>query len=396
VVLGLAACVLAVLASASVSVAFADGCTTAAHVTTCISPVGNPGGAVPSISIASPTGRDSYERGSRVRAHYSCSEVGGPVAIATCGGTVANGRTISTRSVGVQSFTVTATDSDGNRVTKTVRYRVWAYINPVRAVRNLVTGRVDMGVDYGGSGPILALGAGRVTVASDTDSGPASCWGRTCWPAGGIVVYRLADGPFAGKYVYVAENITVSVRAGQTVRAGQRIATLHPEFPDMETGWASGEGPETLAIARGHQCTCGDPGGWSSIEGRNFDRLLISVHGPSGYLQPNLPNQSMPAHWPAFRSIAHRALIPQARRPLSEGAARSSTPDRPRAGGLTRPATLVASVVSTVGVAQLVELRVVVPAVVGSSPIAHPSGKTWKSGHLHRALQTGRGPPGYQ
>jgi hypothetical protein len=180
-----------------------------------------------------------------------------------------------------------------------------AYVNPLRAVAHLQASRIDMGVDYSGSGPILALGEGRVTMARDHDSGPVSCWGRTCAPApGGIVVYRLLDGRFAGKYIYAVENITVSVKAGQTVRAGEKIATLHPASPNLEIGWASGHGAETLAVARGHQCTCGDPGGWSSIEGRNFDALLVWLGAPSGYLTTIPPGQHMPRGWPALP--AHR------------------------------------------------------------------------------------------
>ena len=59
------------------------------------------------------------------------------------------------------------------------------------------------------------------------------------------MVYRLVDGAFAGKYVYVAENVTVSVHAGQRVKAGERIAIAHGGFPYMETGWASGDSVET-------------------------------------------------------------------------------------------------------------------------------------------------------
>jgi hypothetical protein len=104
--------------------------------------------------------------------------------------------------------------------------KAWAHHNPLHWVSGLQPGRIDMGVDYAGAGPIRALGKGRVTMASNHDSGPVSCWGNTCWPGGGIVVYRLLAGPFAGKYVYVAERITVRVKRGQIVAAGQPIATL--------------------------------------------------------------------------------------------------------------------------------------------------------------------------
>jgi hypothetical protein len=177
----------------------------------------------------------------------------------------------------------------------------WTYVNPVRDVANLVPSRIDMGVDYWGSGPILAIGDAKV-VAARYIPGPESCWGKTCAPAPGAwVVYRLLDGPFAGKYVYIVENLTIDVKAGQLVRAGQRIAVLHPAQPHLEIGWAAGYSDETLAAADHHQCSCVDPGGWSSVEGRNFNGLLVRLGAPPGYLQQS-PAQSMPRGWPRLRS----------------------------------------------------------------------------------------------
>ena len=255
--------------------------------------------AIPVITITSPRPGGSYERGSRIFARFGCSSGETASPIATCKGTVRLGHALNTSSVGSRSFTVSATDTSGNTLVKTVHYTVWAYVNPLGAVAGLQPSRVDMGVDYSGSGPILALGRAKVVLATDRLTGPESCWGRTCVPApGDIIVYRLLDGPFAGRYVYVVENITISVRAGQTVRAGERIAILHQGSPNLETGWASGDGAETLAVARGHQCPCTDPGGWSSIEGRNFDQLLVWLGAPPGYLTTTPPNQHMPRDWP--------------------------------------------------------------------------------------------------
>lgn len=256
--------------------------------------------ALPKITIPAPFHGASYERGSLVRARFRCGEGGIASAIATCRGTVANGHRIPTGRLGRVRFVVTAADRSGHGVRKTVHYLVWEYVNPVKDVSGLMPRRIDLGVDYGGSGPLLALGRGRVTTASNTDSGPPSCWTISCWPGGGIVVYRLLDGPFAGKYVYVAEHLTVTVSAGQMVRAGQQIATLYPGYPWSEFGWAAGPGPEALAIADGHRCTCSDPGGWSSIEGRNMDALLVRLGAPSGYLQSSVPDQSMPRGWPRW------------------------------------------------------------------------------------------------
>jgi hypothetical protein len=102
-----------------------------------------------------------------------------------------------------------------------------------------------------------------------------------------------------GKYVYAVEHITLRVKVGEIVRQGQVIAVLHPGSPNLEIGWAAGRDAETLAVARNHQCACIDPGGWSSIEGRNFNGFLVWLGAPSGYLQET-PSQTMPRGWPAL------------------------------------------------------------------------------------------------
>jgi CSLREA domain-containing protein len=256
--------------------------------------------AIPRITIIAPLQAASYERGSRIAARFRCDEGGVASTIATCTGSVARGHGLGTRRLGSVPFVVTAIDKNGTRARTTVHYDVWIYLNPVRKVSGLTPRRIDLGVDYAGTGPLLAIGRARVTMASDTDSGPSSCWAISCWPGGGIVVIRLLDGPFAGKYVYVAEHITVSVRAGQTVSAGQQIATLHAGYPWSEWGWAAGPGPEAMAMADGHWChTCADVGDWSTIEGRNMNALLMRLGAPSGLFQP-IPNQSMPPGWPTW------------------------------------------------------------------------------------------------
>lgn len=259
--------------------------------------------SIATVVISSPRDGASYQRGSRVLAHFRCGGTSDPII--SCTGTVASGDPINTHSGPTKSFTVTAVDKSGNTYTTTVRYSVWAYVNPLRGVAGLRASRIDMGVDYSGSGPISAIGRARVIFARQNVSGPESCWGRTCAPPGSaMVVYRLLDGPFAGKYVYAVEHITVLVKRGQTVRAGARIAILHEGSPNLEIGWAAGRGAETLAVARHHQCACIDPGGWSSIEGRNFDRLLVWLRAPSGYLTSIPANQRMPRGWPGLPARA--------------------------------------------------------------------------------------------
>jgi hypothetical protein len=255
---------------------------------------------LPTVVITSPRDGGSYEHRSLVFAHYRCIAPPG-ARIVKCKSTVRVGHLMGTRTPGTHSFTVTAIDTNGNTASKTIHYTVWRYVNPLRAIASLQPSRIDMGIDYSGSGPILALGLAKIVLASDKLAGPESCYGNTCVPPpGDMIVYRLLAGPFAGKYVYAVENITIRVRRGQIVRPGQLIAILHEGSPNLEVGWASGRGAQTLAYARGHQCACTDPGGWSSIEGRNFNSLLAWLGAPSGYTTTVPENQSMPAGWPSL------------------------------------------------------------------------------------------------
>ena len=133
--------------------------------------------ALPTITILSPTRRGSYERGSRLVVRFRCAEGGITSPITSCHGSIPRGKRIRTGRVSTGRLVVTATDQSGHRTRKTVHYSIWAYVDPLRAVAGLTPLRIDMGVDYSGTGPLLALGRGRVTVASNRDSGPSACWG---------------------------------------------------------------------------------------------------------------------------------------------------------------------------------------------------------------------------
>jgi len=275
----------------------AIGLAISASATAAVAGAQAPAGSIPTITLSSPRQGASYARHARILARYRCSEDGRPVP--TCRGTVPAGHAVNTSSAGIRTFTVSATDATGNTVSRTVSYTVWTYVDPLREVTNLQPSRIDMGVDYSGAGPVLAIGRAKVVLATDRLAGPESCWGKTCVPPpGDIIVYRLLDGPFAGKFVYVVEHITIKVRAGQIVAPGQTVAILHQGSPNLELGWAAGRGAATLAAARGDQCACTDPGGWSSIEGRNFNALLVSLAAPSGYLTIVPAGQRMPPRWP--------------------------------------------------------------------------------------------------
>ncbi len=123
------------------------------------------------IMITAPRSGASYERGSRIVAHFRCEEGGSTMPISSCKGTSPNGHPINTRSAGSTTFTVSASDTSGNQLAKSIHYVVWTYGNPLHAVADLRASRIDMGVDYSGSGPILAIGDAKVVFASNNVGG---------------------------------------------------------------------------------------------------------------------------------------------------------------------------------------------------------------------------------
>jgi Peptidase family M23 len=160
------------------------------------------------------------------------------------------------------------------------------YTNPFGQIKNLTPLRVDMGVDYGGQGPIVAMADATVFFV-----------GGAGWPGGGFVGLTLNSGPFAGKQIYHAENITVEVKQGQNVKAGQRIATMHSAEPHTESGWASGSGEGTLAASLGQQAKTGDAGSVTTAAGASFNKLLIELGCPSGKTQGAISG-TMPTGYP--------------------------------------------------------------------------------------------------
>jgi murein DD-endopeptidase MepM/ murein hydrolase activator NlpD len=163
-----------------------------------------------------------------------------------------------------------------------------AYANPLRNVSGLILERVDMGVDFGGSGPVYALGDGVVTNAEGDNSG---------WPGGGWITYRLTSGPAAGLMVYVAEDVTPDVQVGQTVTSDTVIANMFNGGSGIETGWAMSDG----ASAESEMPEAGDIGGdgpFPTMVGLNFDELLQAVGVPAAPNAGQAGNGNLPSNYP--------------------------------------------------------------------------------------------------
>ena len=164
------------------------------------------------------------------------------------------------------------------------------YRNPLRDVSDLVPERIDMGVDFSGSGPVYALGDAVVTDATGAAGG---------WPGGGWVTYQLTDGPDAGLMVYVAEDVVPTVVVGQRVSQSTVVGNMFDGYDGIETGWAQ---PTQLGadseLPEAEAPEAGGLGFFPTMVGHNFDELLQSLGVPaapnidvpaSGLLPPDYP-----------------------------------------------------------------------------------------------------------
>jgi hypothetical protein len=152
------------------------------------------------------------------------------------------------------------------------------YTDPFARSRNLVPERVDMGVDYSGSGEIDAIGNARIAFAQ---TGIGGGWVCSTSENGGVV-YQLTDGQYHGDYVYVTEDVIPTVQSGQQVDAGQSIATFTTPRGCLETGFSIGPVPTPLAAALGQQAHTGDAGANRTYCGQQMSELLAATGAPPG------------------------------------------------------------------------------------------------------------------
>jgi hypothetical protein len=163
------------------------------------------------------------------------------------------------------------------------------YSNPLRAVTALVPERVDMGVDFAGSGPVYALGNAVITGATGSSSG---------WPGGGWITYRLTDGPDAGLMVYVAEDVQPVAAVGEVVTPATVIADMYDGGTGIETGWAMPDG----ASAESQLSEAGGIGGggpFPTMVGLSFEDLLRGLGVPASPNAGDTGYGTLPPGYPA-------------------------------------------------------------------------------------------------
>ncbi len=162
------------------------------------------------------------------------------------------------------------------------------YENPLRDISGLIPERIDQGVDFGGTGPIYALGDAVITNATATNYG---------WPGGGWITYQLTDGPAKGLMVFVAEYVTPTVTVGKHVTANSVIANMYKGGGGIETGWAMASGftaesqlPEAGGIS--------GAGPFPTDVGLNFEEMLQELGVPAANNRSDTPSGLLPSQYP--------------------------------------------------------------------------------------------------
>ena len=151
------------------------------------------------------------------------------------------------------------------------------YVNPLGGA-TVKPERIDQGVDYAGSGILVAIGAARVTYVATSNTG---------WP-GTFLEYQLLDGADAGCFVFYAEGVTPvdGLHVGQIVSAGDTLATIIPKWPTgIEIGWGAGIATKAYAKVAGQWSTAEDQDNIATAAGKNFSALIAALGGPPGIVE---------------------------------------------------------------------------------------------------------------
>ncbi len=88
--------------------------------------------------------------------------------------------------------------------------------------------------------------------------------------------------------MFYAEGVTAvdGLHVGQTVNAGDTIATIIPKYPTgIEIGWGAGIGTKAYAKVAGQWSPADDQDNIATAAGKNFSALIAALGGPPGKVE---------------------------------------------------------------------------------------------------------------
>ena len=208
----------------------------------------------PTVTITTPAPGAVYLPGQNVTADYACADSDGTVV--SCVGPVADGSPVNTATSGNKTFSVTATDNDGAKTTKTVSYRVGVVAGLCRGTALRVLG-VDPATANPGETPCVTQSKKVANVNTKLASGGLlSLLGNT------LTASLLEGGTTAGTTFARAEAhvADVTVKLGVTT---VRILGVHSKASSTLTS-----------------CGAATVSGTSSVASLNVGGVGIAVPGP--------------------------------------------------------------------------------------------------------------------
>jgi hypothetical protein len=76
------------------------------------------------------------------------------------------------------------------------------------------------------------------------------------------------------------------LQVGETVSAGQPIATIIPKYPTgIEVGWGAGIGTKAYAKVAGQWSALDDQDNVATAAGKSFSDLIAALGGPPGKVE---------------------------------------------------------------------------------------------------------------
>ncbi len=240
------------------------------------------------------TTADSGTRGSYARAYYNLATKNTPlppnvpVSKTDVSGYGSAGSSALSTPAGASADSGNAGDNScaGASTSTTDTSSISAYKNPFRDIPNLAGNRIDEGVDYGGSGPVHAIGSGHIVNINSGD-----------WLTGVFIVYQLDDGPAKDKYVYVAENCTPKVSSTDKWTGSDKIiCDMVDASPHIETGWAQSPSNGTIAMAYSVYKE-----GYVTAFGVNFSELMKCLGDTTSHSRDTTTVYgTLPSDWPKW------------------------------------------------------------------------------------------------
>ncbi len=162
--------------------------------------------SLPPVSITAPAQGASYRLGQRVAARYSCAAATTGPALTSCAGTVPAGHRIRTRTLGAHTFSVSATNDQGESTTETVTYKVVPTTNRFVLVRLRAAGsgeaRLALKLPGPGSVRVVATAWNAAAGASSRHLayGTASAGARRAGPLALVVEPTAAGRALLGEH----------------------------------------------------------------------------------------------------------------------------------------------------------------------------------------------------